>query len=167
MFIDVDNNLLLPTILPSILLLILSILINITILLLLSHLNKLLNVIKINDKSIDDNNLFYLQTIIKNFIEFTLIPILFKMNEKQRHIWQIIFEMFTDYYIFVLFLLSFFILNYLKFATSEWFDQISDLNLESIIKEIGQMAGINRMILSILSPLLLIFAASSIIDLIF
>ncbi|KAH9412819.1 hypothetical protein DERP_009801 [Dermatophagoides pteronyssinus] len=98
------------------------------------------------------------------------------MNEKQRHIWQIIFEMFTDYYIFVLFFLSFFILNYLKFATSEWFDQISDridnfqkqkkVNLESIIKEIGQMAGINRMILSILSPLLLIFAASSIIDLI-
>ncbi|XP_075677258.1 uncharacterized protein LOC142645264 isoform X2 [Dermatophagoides pteronyssinus] len=106
--------------------------------------------------------------ILTDFIEFTIFSILFEWNEKHCK-WEIFIEIFTNYFLCLMFFLPFFILNYIKFATFEWFDQISidnDKNIESIIKQINHMAIINRKISRNLSPILSIVIISSIIDII-
>ncbi|KAH7639722.1 uncharacterized protein LOC124491041 [Dermatophagoides farinae] len=111
-----------------------------------------------------------LSTITVNFVGFTIFD--GSQNLKKNHTLRtIIFEFFINYYISVSYFIPGLALNYVKFATIEMLKAISATrserkNIETIIKEIGEMATLNRKISSILSPMFSIFLISTMFDMI-
>ncbi|XP_075677083.1 uncharacterized protein LOC142645221 [Dermatophagoides pteronyssinus] len=110
--------------------------------------------------------------IILNCLEFTIFAGSLNMKNK-RTFWTVIFEFFTNYYICIIYYISSFTLNYVKFATIEIFHNViitnynqQSKNIENIIKQISLIAKINRKLSWILSPMLSIAICTSSLDMI-